>query len=82
MLTLCRKKGKFVAMLKAKSKPMRAKAKKKEHPLQYSLDEFKVHLEEHEQSVRADQEENTAIANALNGSQIQEERKSEEDGWE
>ena len=50
MLTLCRKKGKFVAMLKTKSKPVRAKAKKKEHPLDYTLDQFKVHLEEHEQS--------------------------------
>ena len=68
MLTLCRKKGKFVAMLKTKSKPVRAKAKKKEHTLNYTLDQFKVHLEEHEQSVRAEEEENTVIATALNGS--------------
>ena len=68
MLTLCRKKGKFVAMLKTKSKPVRAKAKKKEHTLNYTLDQFKVHLEEHEQSVLADQEENTTIVNIHNGS--------------
>ena len=55
-------------MLKTKSKPVRAKAKKKEHTLNYTLDQFKVHLEEHEQSVRAEEEENTVIATALNGS--------------
>ena len=68
MLTIRRKKGKFVAMLKTKSKPVRAKAKKKEHSLNYTLDQFKVHQEEFEQSVRDEHEENTVIANALNGS--------------
>ena len=42
-------------MLKSKSKAVRAKARKTEYSLNYSLDQYKVDLEEHTASVQAQQ---------------------------
>ena len=42
-------------MLKTKSKAVRAKARKTEYRLNYSLDQFKVDLEEHTAEIQAQQ---------------------------
>ena len=56
-------------MLKTKSKAVRAKARKTEYRLNYSLDQFKVDLEEHTASVQAQQQ--------AEAQRIQEEEKSQ-----
>ena len=56
-------------MLKSKSKAVRAKARKTEYSLNYSLDQYKVDLEEHTASVQAQQH--------AEAQRIQEEEKSQ-----